>query len=216
MGDHAVAAGGSRVRRGEFEGRRRACARRRIRLQPEQVQPRHAGVAPAGIELQAVHLLRVARAGFHAEHADQRRTHLDRPGADRRPGVGAEELRRQVRGPVAAAAGPRQVEEPRVDPDPAGDRPGLCARLGDPLRIRRRQTPGLPDDGARRGFRDAVADAERLWRLRQRRVPREPVPHHQGDRQQRQDADGRQASGGGRRSQSHARRAQRVRDGQPA
>ena len=41
----------------------------------------------------------------------------------RRPALGAEELRRQVRRPDAPAHGARQVEEHGVDPDPAGDRP---------------------------------------------------------------------------------------------
>ena len=39
---------------------------RRLRLQRQQVQPRDAGLAPAGLELQAVHLFGGAGKGLHA------------------------------------------------------------------------------------------------------------------------------------------------------
>ncbi len=130
MGNQPTAAGRGGLRRRQFARRRGPRAGRRVRLQPEQVQPRDAGLAAAGIELQAVHLLGGAREGFHSEHADQRRTHVHRSAPDRRPGLGAEELRRQVRGPDAAAPGPCQVEEPRLDPGAAGDRTALMRRTG--------------------------------------------------------------------------------------
>ena len=60
-------------------------AGRRLRFRPQQVQPRHAGVAPAGFVLQAVHLLRGAGEGLLAGHHHQRRAVLrsgdDRPAA---------------------------------------------------------------------------------------------------------------------------------------
>ena len=64
LADHAVAAGGRRAGLARAAGRRDPRAGRRLRLQQEQVQPRHAGVAPAGFELQAVHLFGVARQGL--------------------------------------------------------------------------------------------------------------------------------------------------------
>jgi penicillin-binding protein 1A len=57
-------------------GRRDPRAGRRLRLQQEQVQPRHAGVAPAGFELQAVHLFGVAGKGLVAGNHHQRRAAL--------------------------------------------------------------------------------------------------------------------------------------------
>ena len=74
--DHAVAAGGRRVRLARAAGRRDPRAGRRLRLQQEQVQPRHAGVAPAGFELQAVHLFGVARKGLGTGDHHQRRAAL--------------------------------------------------------------------------------------------------------------------------------------------
>ena len=68
----------------------------------------------------------------------------------RQPAVGAEELRRQVRGPDVAATGAGQVEEHGVDPHPAGDRPRRTRRNGSPASASSRQAPGLPDDGAGR------------------------------------------------------------------
>ena len=50
----------------------------------------------------------------------------------------------------------------------------LRAGLGHPLRLRRRQAPGLPDDGAGRRLGDAAADGRRLRGVRQRRLPRQP------------------------------------------
>ena len=69
----------------------------------EQVQPRHAGLAPAGLELQALHLLGRAGKGLHAGDGGQRRAAVLRRRHDRRPALGAEELRRHVRRPDAAA-----------------------------------------------------------------------------------------------------------------
>ena len=67
--------------------------------------------------------------GFTPATDHQRRAGGRRRRADRRPGLGAEELRRQVRRPDAHAHGARQVEEHGVDPHPAGDRPAVRAGL---------------------------------------------------------------------------------------
>ena len=65
----------------------------------------------------------------------------------RRRGLGAQELRRQVRRPDARAHGARQVEEPRHRPRAAGDRPAVRAGLHRPLRLRSEAAPAVPDDG---------------------------------------------------------------------
>jgi membrane carboxypeptidase/penicillin-binding protein len=70
-------------------------------ISTEQVQPRHPGLAPAGLQLQALHLLGGAGKGLHAGLGDQRRTAQFFDAGHRQPGLGAEELRRQVRRPDA-------------------------------------------------------------------------------------------------------------------
>ena len=134
---------------------------RRLRLLEEQVQPRHPGLAPAGLELQALHLLGGAGKGLHAGDRDQRRAAVLRRRHHRQPAVGAEELRRQVRRPDDAARAAGQVEEHGLDPHPAGDRPAVRAAMDHALRLRRRQAPRLPDDGARRRLGHAAADGHR-------------------------------------------------------
>ena len=115
-------------------------ARRRLRLRSQQVQPRHAGAAAAGFGVQAVHLLGGAGEGLHAGDGRQRRAVL-RPGRQgRRRGLGAQELRRQVRGPDARAHRARQIEEPRHRPRAAGDRAAVRAGLHRPLRLRSRSS----------------------------------------------------------------------------
>ena len=82
VGDHADAAGRGGVRRGRPERRRHPLADRRLRLRPQQVQPRDAGAAPAGLGVQAVHLFGGAGEGLHAGDHHQRRAVL-RAGATR-------------------------------------------------------------------------------------------------------------------------------------
>ena len=144
-------------------GRRDPRAGRRLRLQPQQVQPRHAGVAPAGLVVQAVHLLGGAREGLHRRRpSSTTRRWWSTPRQTGGQALGAEELRRQVRRPDAHAHGARQVEEHGVDPHAAGDRPAVRAGLRHALRLRRREAPALPHHGARRRLGDAVADGARL------------------------------------------------------
>ncbi len=50
------------------------------------------------------------------------------------------------------------------------------AGLHHTVRLRGRQAPGLPADGARRRARDAAADGRRLLGIRQRRLSRQSVP----------------------------------------
>ena len=66
LGDHPAARSRRRLRRAGPARRRHPGAGRRLRLQQEQVQPRHAGLAPAGLGLQALHLLGGAGKGLHA------------------------------------------------------------------------------------------------------------------------------------------------------
>ena len=112
LDDHAAAGGRGRVRRARPAHRRRPRDGRRLRLLEEQVQPRHAGLAPAGLELQALHLLGVAGEGLHAGDRHQRRAAVLRRRRDRQPALGAEELRRQVR--RADDAAPRRSRSRRT------------------------------------------------------------------------------------------------------
>ena len=187
----------------------------RVRLQREQVQPRDPGLAPAGIELQALHLFRRPREGVHARHGAQRRAVRDRRGEDRRPALGAEELRRQVRGPDAAADGDREVEEHGFHPPAAGDRPRLRPGLHPEVRLRPEAPSRLPDDGAGGRLGHAAPDGERLRDVRQRRVPGEAVVHHPDPRQPRRDALPGEAGGGGGGRRARPRPAQRLPDDQP-
>ncbi len=103
LGDHAAARGRGRLRGAGPAQRRDPGAGGRLRLRQEQVQPRDAGLAPAGLELQALHLFGRAREGLHAGHRGQRCAAVLR-GRRRRHGLGAEELRRRLRRPDHLAA----------------------------------------------------------------------------------------------------------------
>ena len=71
----------------------------------KQVQPRDAGVAPAGFELQALHLLGGAGEGLHAGHGDQRRAAVLRRRANRQPALGAKNYDGQFDGPMTLQDG---------------------------------------------------------------------------------------------------------------
>ena len=129
LGDHPAARGGRRLRRDRPARRCHQGPGRRLRFRQEQVQPRDAGLAPAGLELQALHLFGRAGKRLHARHGGQRRAAVLRCRHHRRPAVGAEELRRQVRRPDVAAPRADEVQEHGVDPHPAVDRHALCAGL---------------------------------------------------------------------------------------
>jgi len=112
----------SRLHRARCTGRRGARARGRLRLRPQQIQSRDPGVAPARLSVQAVHLFGVAGEGLHARHRHRRRAGGAGGRADRKPALGAEKLRRQVRGSHAHAHRAGEVEEHGVDPHPRRDR----------------------------------------------------------------------------------------------
>ena len=169
-------------------GRRDPRARRRLRLQPQQVQPRHAGVAPARLVVQAVHLLGLAREGLHRGDRGVRRAGGAGSRADRQPALGAEELRRQVRGADAPAHRAGEIQEHGVDPRARRDRPQVRAGIRHALRLRCRAPPALPDDGAGRGLGDRMADGARLLGVRERRLPGTAVLHAQDRRRSRQPA----------------------------
>ncbi len=152
LGDRPDAAGRVRLRFDPAQGWRAAVAGGRLRLRAQQVQPRHAGPAAARVGVQAVHLLGGTGKGIHPGHRRQRRAVL-RPGrASRRRGLGAEELRRQVRRSDAGAHGACKIEEPRDGARAPGDRPAVRAGLHRPLRLRSQAPSTLSDDGA--GCRD--------------------------------------------------------------
>ena len=93
----------SSVRLDAPHGRRDPLAGRRLRLRPQQVQPRDPGAAPARIGLQALHLFGGAGEGLHARRPSSTTRRSSCRGAGRRRGLGAQELRRQVRRPDAPA-----------------------------------------------------------------------------------------------------------------
>jgi membrane carboxypeptidase/penicillin-binding protein len=171
---------------------------RRLRLQQEQVQPRHPGLAAAGLQLQALHLLGGAGKGLHAGHRGQRCAAVLQRRRDGQPALGAQELRRQVRRPDAAADGAGQVQEHGLDPRSEVHRPGLRAGMGRELRLRPRQAPGLPDDGAGRRLGHAAADGHGLQRVCQRRLPPAARAHPARHRQQGPRAAGNPAARAGR------------------
>ena len=158
LGDHPAARGRRRLRRARPARRRDPRAGRRLRLRQEQVQPRDAGLAPAGLELQALHLLGRAGEGLHAGDRRQRRAAVLRRRRHRQPAVGAEELRRQVRGADAlrtALAKSKNMVSIRIlqaiGPRYAQD---WITRFGfDP-----EKHPAYLHDGARRRLGHAAAD----------------------------------------------------------
>jgi penicillin-binding protein 1A len=79
--------------------------------------------------------------GFTPGHHRQRRAAVLRRRRHRRPALGAEELRRQVRGPDAAAHRAGQVQEHGVHPHPAGRGHPERAGLDHPLRLRAEKHP---------------------------------------------------------------------------
>ena len=127
--------------------------------QQEQVQPRDAGLAPAGLELQAVHLFGRAGEGLHAGDDRQRRAAVLRRRRHRQPALGAEELRRQVR--RARCRCTRRWPSRRT-----WSRSACCRSIGPAYAqdwITRfgfdaEKHPAYPDDGAGRRLGDAAAD----------------------------------------------------------
>lgn len=106
-----------------------------IRLRQEQVQSRHPGMAPARLELQAVHLLRRAGKGLFPLHGHQRCAAVLQRGCHRWPALGAQELRRTLRRSHDHAHGTGALQESRLHPRAAGRGAEVCPELGDALRL---------------------------------------------------------------------------------
>ncbi len=179
VADRAAARGGSRFHRARPPGRLGAGAGRRLRLPPQQVQPRGPGLAPARVVLQAFHLFGRAREGLHRGDRDSRRAGGAGSRADRQPALGAEELRRQVRRSDAPSDRAGEVKEHGVDPDTRGDQPQVRPGIRDSVRLRAGQAPALPHHGARRRLRHRLADGARVLGIRQRRLPGAALLHPQ-------------------------------------
>ena len=116
LGDRAGTGGRGSLRRHRHRRRRGPRHGGRLRLQPQQVQPRDPVDPPARVGLQAVHLFGGAGEGLHGQHHHQRRADHPRSSLHRRAALGTEELRRQVRRPDDPEDGAGAVEEHGVDP----------------------------------------------------------------------------------------------------
>jgi hypothetical protein len=185
-GHHPGAAGGGRLRRHRRRHRRLPRAGRRLRLQPAEVQPRDAGLAPAGfrrsspssIRPRSTRAIRRARCILDAP--------LDMPGENAGADWSPQNDDGVFDGPItmrrAGAIEERAVRAPAA-------RAGRCpmptnssASSASTWRASRPRT----DPGARHRRRDAAADGRRLRGLRQRRLPRPALPDrpHRGRRRQ--------------------------------
>ena len=103
------------VRLGRSVRRRDRRVERRLRFLPEQLQPRHAGAAAAGLLVQAVRVLGRARERLHAGDGRARRAGRRRLPGVARARLAARELRRQVFRSVAVARGSHRFDELRID-----------------------------------------------------------------------------------------------------
>ena len=157
-------------------------AGRRFRLRRQQVQPRDAGTAAAGLRLQAVPVFGRARARLHAGDAGQRRA--DRAAGRRRRrgrrGVAAAEHHAQVLWPDAGPRRTRAFAQPGVDPPVARHR----HRVRDPAHRGIRLQPGCParqpDPGTWYGAGDAARDGARVRGLREWRRAGHALLHRLG------------------------------------
>ena len=130
----------------------------RLRLHAQPVQLRHPGLPPAGLGLQALHLLGADRAGRLGRHAGERP-------ALRAGRLVAAQLRRPVRRGADAAPGPGQVQEHGHHPHRPGAGPAARPCLGRALRHRRGQAAAEPDARLGHWRRHAAADGAGLCRL---------------------------------------------------
>src|SRR5882672_1497406 len=203
-----------RIHLGEPAGRRSPIAGRRVRLQPESIQSRHAGLEAAGLGHQALYLLLGSREGFYPSHRHQRRARGRGRGAHRGPGLGAQELRRKVRRADELAHGARQVEEHGVDPRPPGDRPPVRSGLHHPLRLRRGPPSALPHHGAWLGRCHAASDGARFHGVRHGWIPDGTLRDSEDRRRSRQCDRAVPAHPRRRRVAAGHRRSQRFHHGQ--
>ena len=120
---------------------------RRVQLRPQQVQPRDAGAAAAGLDLQADRLHDRDRSRLHAGLGLHRRAGVVRAGPEP-AAVRAAELRPQVRGAGDAAPRARAVAQHSGREGDARSRAAAGRRLCGAVRPPR-QLPAVPVAGAR-------------------------------------------------------------------
>ena len=158
-------------------GRRLRLLRRQVR----QVQPCHAGAAPARVGLQTVPVLGGARERFHSGLADPRCPVRDRRYEHGR-GLAAGELERRILRPDAAARGAGEIPQPGINPAAAGGRDVTGYGLGGTVRLRARPAAAQPHARARHQQRDTAAGRHGVRRVRERRLPRATLVHrpHRG------------------------------------
>ena len=153
--------------------RRHPRAGRRLRLRPQQVQPRDAGAAPA----------RLVRSSRSSTRPRWRRASRRRPSSTTRrssspptrPAARTGSPRTTTASSTARCACARRSRKSKnlvtvrvlqaIGPQYAQD---YITRFGFDPKLH----PAVPDDGARRRRRDAAADGRRLRGVRQRRLPR--------------------------------------------
>ena len=174
----AGAEGGGRAGFAAARGWRPARAGRRPELLAQQVQPRHAGAAPAGLELQALPVLGGVRTRLHAGFDRARCAGgVPRP---RRPRLAAAERQRQVLRPDAHARSAGAVAQPGVGAPARRDRRGFRAQVHHPVRLQAREPAAEPVDVAGHRFADADLGRARLLGVRQRRLPGRALFHRPG------------------------------------
>jgi hypothetical protein len=117
------AEGGRGLRRAGRQHRRLPGHGRRLRFRPAEIQPRDAGVAPARLVDQAVHLLGRRGERIRPGHRGRRRA-AGTPRQCHRPAMDAAKRRRQVRRPGHHAPLAGGIEERAVGAHPARNRPG--------------------------------------------------------------------------------------------
>ena len=170
--------GGGRAGVAAARGRRHARAGRRLELLAQQVQSRHAGATPAGLELQALPVLGRVRARLHPgdDRARAPVVFRDRVGHVWRP-----------QNDDGKFSGPMRMREAMVQSrnlvsvrllDAIGVR--LRAQVHHPVRLQAREPAGQPVDVARHGLADADLDGARLFGVRQRRLPGRALLHRRG------------------------------------
>ena len=185
--------------------RRGAGDGRRLQLRAQQVQSRHAGVPPDGLDGEADPLHRGDRSRPHADDDPDRRA--DDLRRRRRPAaVRAAQLRSQVHGPADAAPRARAVAQHPVGEGDRHARPDAGRGVCEEVRLRA-GLPAVPVDGARRAGSDADRDHQRLLGVPEPRHSHGAVPGRVDQRSRRLAARGAPAAAEGRHSRRHRLRA---------
>ena len=190
LGDHPAARGRRRLRRAGSARRRHQGHGRRLRLRQEQVQPRDPGLAPAGLELQALHLLGGAGKGLHARAPSVNDAPLffDAGVTGGQPWE-PKNYDGKFDGPMSLRTRAGQVEEHGVDPRSCRPSARRTRRTGSPTSASMpRSTRAYLTDGAGRRLGHADADGDGLLGVRQRRLPHQSLADHQDHRPEGQGA----------------------------